>query len=127
MLKKHSFLGELLLFDTTPRSMGNHPDCLLVPALTGRQTSQASHLHHCVLAISRSIIIGCFPLRTCPPQTGCTPAFPLGSLDAIFFTDSNFCRSVIAPRLRLRKQLTYLDDRIWLVVNIFHPAFVNVH
>ncbi len=42
------------------------------------------------------------PLRTCPPRTGCTPAFPLGSLDAIFFTTNKWLQeclsaSVTAP------------------------------
>lgn len=64
--------------------------------------------------ISRSIIIGHFHLRTCPPRTGCTPAFPLGSLDAVFFTHFKMCRSVSAPRLRLLKWLMYLDCWIWL-------------
>ena len=43
-----------------------------------------------------------FPLRTCPPQTGCTPVVPLGSLDAIFFTPDRrmqecHCAPVTAP------------------------------
>ena len=72
--------------------------------------------------ISRSIIIGHFPLRTCPPRTGCTPAFPLGSLDAIFLHILKMCRSVSAPRLRLLKWLMYLDCWIWLARTIFMYA-----
>ena len=90
--------------------------------------------------ISRSIIIGHFPLRTCLPQTGCTPVVSLGSLDVIFLTSESVrksarlsrhspnidasifswliaragCRSVIAPRVRLLKWLMYLDCWIWL-------------
>ena len=63
-----------------------NPDCL-------RFLPQKAYRHHRYLTsttacwlISRCIIIGHSPLRACPPQTGCTPAFPLGSLDAIFFT-----------------------------------------
>ena len=121
-----------------------NPDCL-------RFLSQRTDGHHRNLTsttacwlISRSIIIGHFPLRTCLPQTGCTPVVPLGSLDAIFFTpesdrksarlsrhspntDASIftwlitragCRSVIAPRLRLLKWLTYLDCWIWLAEHI---------
>ena len=66
--------------------MGSQSRLSLVPATrTGRHHRYLTSTTACWL-ISRSIIIGHFPLRTCPPQTGCTPAFPLGSLDAIFFT-----------------------------------------
>ena len=66
--------------------MGSQSRLSLVPATrTGRHHRYFTSTTACWL-ISRCIIIGHSPLRACPPQTGCTPAFPLGSLDAIFFT-----------------------------------------
>ena len=66
--------------------MGSQSRLSLVPATrTGRHHRYLTSTTACWL-ISRCIIIGHSPLRACPPQTGCTPAFPLGSLDAIFFT-----------------------------------------
>ena len=127
--------------------MGSQSRLSLVPATrTGRHHRYLTSTTACWL-ISRCIIIGHFPLRACPPQTGCTPAFPLGSLDAIFFTawlaERTFChdccRSVTAPRLRLMKRLTYLNCWIWLAgcsvilcllsepdTKIPSPAFVKV-
>ena len=66
--------------------MGSQSRLSLVPATrTGRHHRYLTSTTACWL-ISRCIIIGHSPLRACPPQTGCTPAFPLGSLDAVFFT-----------------------------------------
>ena len=66
--------------------MGSQSRLSLVPATrTGRHHRYLTSTTACWL-ISRCIIIGHSPLRACPPQIGCTPAFPLGSLDAIFFT-----------------------------------------
>ena len=93
----------MLLFDTTSRSRNaakteeKRISCLLIPWAVNpdclRFLPQRAYRHHRNLTsttacwlISRSIIIGHFPLRTCLPQTGCTPVVPLGSLDAIFFT-----------------------------------------
>lgn len=68
------------------------------------------------------------------PTSGCSPAFPLGSLDAVFFTALKSSTRRIAtdilaafpliflpyaagvslrPGNWLKKQLTYLDDWIW--------------
>ena len=102
--------------------MGSQSRLSLVPATrTGRHHRYLTSTTACWL-ISRCIIIGHSPLRACPPQTGCTPAFPLGSLDAISFSQHGWqkehlpdcCRSVTAPRLRLMKRLTYLNCWIWL-------------
>lgn len=101
--------------------MGSQSRLSLVPATrTGRHHRYFTSTTACWL-ISRCIIIGHSPLRACPPQTGCTPAFPLGSLDAIFSQHGwqkehlpDCCRSVTAPRLRLMKRLTYLNCWIWL-------------
>ena len=121
-----------------------NPDCLrFLPQKAYRHHRNLTSTTACWL-ISRSIIIGHFPLRTCLPQTGCTPVVSLGSLDTIFFTPESVrksvrlsrhspnidasisswlivragCRSVIAPRLRLLKWLTYLDCWIWLAKHI---------
>lgn len=122
-----------------------NPDCLrFLPYAADRHHGHLTPTTACWL-ISRSIIIGHFPLRSCLPQTGCTPAFPLGSLDAIFFTAyrsenlTKCCRSVPAPRLRLLKWLMYLNCWIWLAEHIVilcllseldtrvsFPAFVKV-
>ena len=75
--------------------------------------------------ISRCIIIGHSPLRACPPQTGCTPAFPLGSLDAIFFTawlaertsarllQECHCAPVTAHETANVSELLDMAGRIW--------------
>lgn len=116
-----------------------NPDCLRFHRHHRHLTSTTA----CWL-ISRSIIIDHLHPRTCLPQTDCTPVVSLGSLDAIFFTSESVrksarlsrhspnidasisswliaragCRSVIAPRLRLLKWLTYLDCWIWLAKHI---------
>ena len=96
------------------------PDCLrFLPQRADRHHRNLTSTTACWL-ISRSIIIGHSHLRTCLPQTSCTPVVPLGSLDAIFFMarqtrkSGNCHRSVIAPRLRLHEWLMYLDCWIWL-------------
>ena len=102
-----------------------NPDCL-------RFLPQKAYRHHRYLTsttacwlISRCIIIGHSPLRACPPQTGCTPAFPLGSLDAIFFTawlaertsarllQECHCAPVTAHETANVSELLDMAGRIW--------------
>ena len=81
-----------------------NPDCLrFLPQRTDRHHRNLTSTTACWL-ISRSIIIGHFHLRTCLPQTGCTPVVSLGSLDAIFFTPGRLvqechCAPVTAPEM----------------------------
>ena len=64
-------------------------------------------------------------MSACPPQTGCTPAFPLGSLDAIFFTawlaertsarllQECHCAPVTAHETANVSELLDMAGRIW--------------
>lgn len=90
---------------------GSQSKLSAAPAINDRQTSQESHLHHCVLADLKEYHYGPFPIiaPVCHGQA-VPPAFPLDSLDAILFTAGwqkeylhECCRSVTAPRLRLLK------------------------
>lgn len=105
--------------------MGSQSRLSLVPATrTGRHHRYLTSTTACWL-ISRCIIIGHSPLRACPPQTGCTPAFPLGSLDAIFFTawlaertsarllQECHCAPVTAHETANVSELLDMAGRIW--------------
>ena len=105
-----------------------NPDCLrFLPYKADRHHRNLTSTTACWL-ISRSIIIGHFHLRTCLPQTGCTPVVSLGSLDAIFFTPVRLvqechCAPVTAPEMvnvsglldmagRTHRDLVLLSERI---------------
>lgn len=108
-----------------PAFHGQSVQTVFGPCHSDRQTSQVSHLHTACWLISRCIIIGHSPLRACPPQTGCTPAFPLGSLDAIFFTawlaertsarllQECHCAPVTAHETANVSELLDIAGRIW--------------
>lgn len=102
-----------------------NPDCLrFLPQKAYRHHRNLTSTIACWL-ISRCIIIGHSPLRACPPQTGCTPAFPLGSLDAIFFTawlaertsarllQECHCAPVTAHETANVSELLDMAGRIW--------------
>lgn len=102
-----------------------NPDCLrFLPQKAYRHHRNLTSTTTCWL-ISRCIIIGHSPLRACPPQTGCTPAFPLGSLDAIFFTawlaertsarllQECHCAPVTAHETANVSELLDMAGRIW--------------
>lgn len=102
-----------------------NPDCLrFLPYKADRHHRNLTSTTACWL-ISRCIIIGHSPLRTCPPQTGCTPAFPLGSLDAVFFTawlaertsarllQECHCAPVTAHETANVSELLDMAGRIW--------------
>lgn len=108
-----------------PAFHGQSVQTIFGPCHSDRQTSQVSHLHHCVLANLKVYHYRPFPLRACPPQTGCTPAFPLGSLDAIFFTawlaertsarllQECHCAPVTAHETANVSELLDMAGRIW--------------
>lgn len=110
-------------------SMGGHPNCLSgfwslswLQSLLGnhcqgcyqKQTSRASHPHRCALANLKVYHYLLFSSSHQSSTSGCSPAFPLGSLDAIFLTAYRNAAGVsLRPGNWLQKQLTYLDDWIW--------------
>ena len=118
--------------------MGSQSRLSLVPATrTGRHHRYLTSTTACWL-ISRCIIIGHSPLRACPPQTGCTPAFPLGSLDAIFFTawlaertsarllQECHCAPVTAHETANVSELLDMAGRIWRIPSCARsPAFLS--
>ena len=83
--------------------------------------------------------MGHFHLRTCLPQTGCTPVVSLGSLDAIFFTPGRLvqechCAPVTAPEMvnvsglldmagRTHRDYVLLSEAD---IRVSSPAFVKV-
>ena len=88
--------------------------------LRGRQTSQESHLHHCVLANLKEYHYRPFPSSHLSATDRLYPGFPARLLRCYLFHSTgrkkfcHSCRSVAAPRLRLLKWLTYLNCWIWL-------------
>ena len=113
--------------------------------LRGRQTSQESHLHHCVLANLKEYHYRPFPSSHLSATDRLYPGFPARLLRCYLFHSTgrkkfcHSCRSVAAPRLRLLKWLTYLNCWIWLAgcsvilcllsepdTKIPSPAFVKV-
>lgn len=125
-------------------SLGSQSRLSAVSAIKGRQTSQESHLHHCVLANLKEYHYRPFPSSHLPTTDRLYPGCPARLLRCdLFYThigqkirpiawhapniDASIsswlsartgCRSVIAPRLRLLKWLMYLDCWIWLAKHI---------
>ena len=101
--------------------LGSQSRLSAVPAIKGRQTSQESHLHHCVLANLKEYHYRPFPSSHLPTTDRLYPGCPARLLRCDLFyniQNTECCRSVIAPRLRLLKWLTYLDCWIWLAKHI---------
>lgn len=96
-------------FDGCNLSLGNH-----CQSCYQKQTSRASHPHRCALANLKVYHYLLFSSSHQSSTSGCSPAIPLGSLDAIFLTAYRNAAGVsLRPGNWLQKQLTYLDDWIW--------------
>ena len=125
--------------------LGSQSRLSAVPATKGIQTSQESHLHHCVLANLKEYHYRPFPSSHLSATDRLYPGFPARLLRCYLFHSTgrkkfcHSCRSVAAPRLRLLKWLTYLNCWIWLAgcsvilcllsepdTKIPSPAFVKV-
>ena len=103
-----------------PAFHGQSVQTVFGPCHSDRQTSQVSHLHHCVLANLKVYHYRPFPSSRLSTTDRLYPGFPARLLRCYLFHSTgrkkfcHSCRSVTAPRLRLMKRLTYLNCWIWL-------------
>lgn len=103
-----------------PAFHGQSVQTVFGPCHSDRQTSQVSHLHHCVLANLKEYHYRPFPSSHLSATDRLYPGFPARLLRCYLFHSTgrkkfcHSCRSVAAPRLRLLKWLTYLNCWIWL-------------